>query len=474
MNSQHSRRRAALGSVALSALVIALSGASSAWAADAAADAATSADADGGAGLSEVIVTAQKRSENLQKTPISISVLSSEDLHNRHVESLVDLISGGAPGLRITPYASRPFNLILNIRGVGVMLDTNQPARDPGVGVYIDGVYLGRPQGLNAALYDVERIEVLKGPQGTLFGRNTEGGALSIVTKKPTGEFHLDVTGGLGNFDSYKSEVHLDLPKYHDVSVKVDGIITARDGVVKNPLAGASDFGAYNRRGIHAQVQWQPTDNFTANYTYDTSHDESTTLYPNNVSAGTNKLAPITPAQPKRVDTASVGIPLQPSIGTQFGHALTLQWEVSPSLTIKSISSYRELTQTQWQNSTSGVVFTPNGQFGRYSLAEFVQNQYSQEFQAIGEVGRLKYVAGALIYHEHVEDMAQTFNSMQFNATGTAANVLPLGSNITPVAIDIPILFPSAAIDRNESACSRSKAWLQSVSNPCSRRRLSS
>ena len=445
MNSQHSRRRAAFGGVALSALLIALGGASPAWAADAAADAA---DADGGAGLSEVIVTAQKREENLQKTPISISALSAEYLEARHVESLVDLITGGAPGLRITPYASRPFNLILNIRGVGVMTDTNQPARDPGVGVYIDGVYLGRPQGLNAALYDVESIEVLKGPQGTLFGRNTEGGALNIVTKKPTGEFHFDMTGGLGNFDSYKSEVHIDLPKFHDFSVKVDGIIAARDGVVSNPLAGASDFGAYNRRGLHAQVQWQPTDNFTANYTYDTGHDESTTLYPNNVSPGTNKLAPITPVQPKRVDTASVGIPLQSSIGTQFGHALTLAWEVSPSLTIKSISSYRELTQTQWQNSTQGAVFTPNAQFGRYSLAEFVQNQYSQEFQAIGEVGRLKYVAGALIYHEHVEDMAQTFNSMQFNATGTDANVLPLGSNITPVAIDIPILFPHAAIDR--------------------------
>ena len=162
------------------------------------------------------------------------------------------------------PYASRPFNLILNIRGVGVMIDTNQPARDPGVGVYIDGVYLGRPQGLNAALYDVERIEVLKGPQGTLFGRNTEGGALNITTRKPTGEFHLDAIAGAGSYGAYNSEIHLDLPKYENFSVKVDGIITSRDGVVKNPLAGASDYGAYSRRGVHAQVQWQPAPNFIA------------------------------------------------------------------------------------------------------------------------------------------------------------------------------------------------------------------
>ena len=444
MNSRYSHRLAVLNGAALAALAVYL-GSAPAACADAGAAAAANAEASP---LAEVIVTAEKRSENLQKTPISISVLNGEDLKNRHIESLVDLIAGGAPSLHIAPYASRPFNLILNIRGVGVMTDTNQPARDPGVGVYIDGVYLGRPQGLNAALYDVDSIEVLKGPQGTLFGRNTEGGALNITTKKPSGQFHLDVTGGAGNFGSYKSEVHLDLPEYHDVSVKIDGIITARDGIVSNPLAGASDFGAYNRRGVHAQVQWKPTDHFTANYSYDTGHDESTTLYANNVAAGSNKVTPLNPIQPNRVDTAAVGIPLQPSIGTQFGHALTLTWEVSPALTIKSISSYRELTQTQWQNGVSTSVFSPNAQFARYSLAEFYQHQYSQEFQAIGEVGRFKYVAGALAYHEHVEDMAQTFNSMQFNATGTTATVLPLGSNITPVPIDIPILFPHAGIDR--------------------------
>ena len=441
MKSRHSHRELAFCGAALSVLVISMAGASAARAAEA-------ADAEGVTGLSEVIVTAQKTATNLQKTPISISVLDGQDLENRHVQSLTDLITGGAPGLRVTPYASRPFSLILNIRGVGVMFDTNQPARDQGVGVYIDGVYLGRPQGLNAALYDVQSMEVLKGLQGTLFGRNTEGGALNITTKKPTGEFHLDVTAGLGNYGRHETDLHLDLPEYRDFSVKLDGVIAGRGGVVKNPLPSASDFGAFERRGLHGQVQWRPMDDFSANYSYDTSHDESTTLYSYNVQAGSNRLAPITPVQPHRVKTAPVGIPLQPSIGTQSGHALTLKWDVSPELTLKSISSYRELTQTQWSNSTSGAVFTPNGQFARYSLAEFVQDQYSQEFQAIGETGRFKYVAGALAYHENVDDMAQTFNSLQFNATGTAATVLPLGTNIIPVPIDIPILFPTAGIDR--------------------------
>jgi len=445
MNSRYSRRQMALCSVAASVLV--LIGASSASAADVTAEAAT-ATPEGQTGLSEVVVTAEKRTTNLQKTAISISVLSEDQLESRHVQSLTDLVTGGIPGLRITPFASRPFSLILNIRGVGVMFDTNQPARDAGVGVYVDGVYLGRPQGLNAALYDVQSIEVLKGPQGTLFGRNSEGGALNITSKKPTGEFHLDATAGVGNYGRHEGELHLDLPEYNNVSIKVDGVIAGRDGIVKNPLAGASDFGAFDRRGLHAQLQWQPTSKFSANYTYDTSHDESATLYSNNVQAGTNKLAPITPIQPHRVKSAAVGIPLQPSIGNQSGHALTLKWDVSPSLTIKSISSYRELDQTQWQNTPSGAVFTPNGLFGRYSLAEFVQDQYSQEFQAIGDIGRFKYVAGALAYHENVDDMAQAYNSMQFNADGTNATVLPMGPNIKPVAIDIPTLFPYAPIDR--------------------------
>jgi len=215
------------------------------------------------AGLSEIIVTAQKREENLQKTPISISVMKSADLANRHIQSLLDLQDGSIPSLRVLPFSGRNFSLVLNIRGVGVLGDSNQPARDAGVGVYIDGVYLGRPQGLNGALYDLESVEVLKGPQGTLFGRNTEGGALNITTKKPTGKFGLSVTGGFGNYGSYESELHLDLPAYHDISVKVDGMITSRGGTVRNPMSGQSDFNAFNRRGLRAQVQWKPITGFS-------------------------------------------------------------------------------------------------------------------------------------------------------------------------------------------------------------------
>ncbi|MDB5724802.1 MAG: TonB-dependent receptor [Novosphingobium sp.] len=408
-----------------------------AMAADAAADAAAASAADAaaseGGGLNDIIVTAEKRPENLQKTAISISVLGTEDLVNRHVQSLLDLGDGSIPSLRVAPFFSRQSALVMNVRGIGVLSDSNQPARDQGVGVYVDGVYLGRAQGLGTAIYDVASIEVLKGPQGTLFGRNTEGGAVSIVTKRPSGEFHLNATGGIGNYGAYKGEVHLDLPSFNNFSVKLDGIVSRRDGLVKNPLAGASDFNSYDKHGFHAEVLWQPSPTFSADYSFDTSYDATTSLYQQLISPGTLLLAAATAVQPNRVDVAVAGVPEQPSVGRTHGHRLNLEWEATPNLTLKSITSYRALTQSQYDNgafapsmANATGVFTGFG-FARYSLAQFTQDQFSQEIQAIGEFGRVKFSAGALYYHENVEDNAQAFNTNQFtNASGSTYTIVPL------------------------------------------------
>src|SRR6185312_7986047 len=188
------------------------------------------AAADAAVGLEEVVVSAQKRETNLQDTPIAISVLGGEDLSDRHVLSLDDLGDGTIPSLRVAPFFARNSALTIGMRGIGALGDANQPARDQAVGVYVDGIYLGRAQGLGSALYDVSRIEVLKGPQGTLFGRNTEGGAVSIVTKQPTGRFGVNAAAGFGDFGAYKAEAHVDLPELHDVSIKLDGLISKRDG----------------------------------------------------------------------------------------------------------------------------------------------------------------------------------------------------------------------------------------------------
>jgi iron complex outermembrane receptor protein len=429
------------------------------------ADPAPAQEQDASGALTEIVVTAQKREENLQKTPISISVMKPQDIVNRHIQSLLDLQDGSIPSLRVLPFSGRNFSLVLNIRGVGVLGDSNQPARDPGVGVYIDGVYLGRPQGLNGALYDLESIEVLKGPQGTLFGRNTEGGALNIVTKKPTGQFGLSITAGAGNFGSYETEIHTDLPEWHNFSVKVDGLITSRDGTVRNTMPGQSDFNGYYRRGARVQVKWQPMPDFTALYAYDNIYDATTVGYEQRVSVGT-AFVPAAALQPKRADTVAYGIPLQDSIGRQDGHTLTMTWNAASHLTLKSISSYRELTQSQYDGGgmAGGNYVTtaaPNGLAqhdnvsDRYSLANFQQYQYSQELQAIGDIGdHLKFVVGGLAYHEHVRDQAQAFNTGYFNSAGQWIVEIPQTGNLmnlngqTTVTNAVTALFPYVGVDR--------------------------
>jgi iron complex outermembrane recepter protein len=421
-------------------------------------------------GLAEILVTAQRREENLQATPISISVMKAGDIANRHIQSLLDLQDGSIPSLNVAPYSGRPFSLILNIRGVGVMADTNQPGRDSGVGVYIDDVYIGRPQGLNGALYDLEGIEVLKGPQGTLFGRNTEGGALNITTKKPTGKFGLEVTGGAGNYGSYEGEVHLNLPEWHNFSVKVDGLVTSRDGTVRNPYPGASDFNGYYRRGVHLQVKWQPDPDFSALYSYDNVYDSSTVQYAQKTQAGSG-FTPAIAIQPDRADAVDYAVPLQPSIGTQFGHALTLKWDVSPHLKLKSISSYREMSQTQYDAgevnyypftfSSTAPASAADNTTDRYSLAAFYQYQYSQELQLLGDIGRLKFVLGGLAYHEHVRDQAQAFNAGYLSADGSTfiANLPGPGNLVNnyanpntgaplPITTVVSPLYPYAGVDR--------------------------
>ncbi|HET9628052.1 MAG TPA: TonB-dependent receptor [Novosphingobium sp.] len=402
---------------------------------------AAEADAEGGT-LSEIIVTAQKRSENLQETPIAISVLGSQGLADRHVTSLLDLGDGAIPSLKVAPFFSRPGALIVNVRGVGVLSDSNQPARDQGVGVYIDGVYMGRAQGLGTALFDVENIEVLKGPQGTLFGRNTEGGAVNIVTRKPSGQFGLNATAGLGNYGAYKGELHLDLPEIAGLSFKLDGVVAKRNPFVKNPLSGARGFNSYDKHGIHVEALWRPAGNFSADLSYDRSYDATTTLYQQQISSpvglpvsstgspaiAPNGLSALYANQPRRADVALVGVPEQPSVGRAEGFRLGLEYKATPDLTLRAITAYRDMTQSQYDNASASTNLSAAAttnftgfQFARYSLARFRQNQFSQELQIIGDLPRVQYQAGALYYDERVEDNAQAFNTNQMtDAAGSA------------------------------------------------------
>ena len=437
----------------LAALAIA-SSAVPAFAADAAAEASDAAEVGStDHGLTDIVVTATKRETNLQKTPIAISVLGSDVIEKRHVQSLLDLADGGVPSLRVATFEARQSALTVGIRGI-VPFDQNQIAREPGVGVYIDGIYLGRSQGLNAALFDVQRIEVLRGPQGTLFGRNTEGGALSIVTKAPTGEFGGRVSAGVGNYGSRDGEFHIDLPAVANFAIKVDGVYDHQDATTRNPASGQYGWNYHNRVGGRIAGRWTPAPGLTVDLAYDHAKDENTPFYSQLITynplgktvgqydsvtnvlvapgspAGTSTactgcIAPLSPlvqvSGSNRMSTADLGVIQQLSTDETHGFSANIKYKLTPDIELRSITAWRGVDTHQWDGSAGAhrSVFVPNGQFGRYSLSELLQHQFSQELQVVGSLPHLDFVLGGYYFNEHAREAAATPNPLQWNATGT-------------------------------------------------------
>jgi iron complex outermembrane receptor protein len=426
--------------------VLAFAVAHPANAAEAASTAAAAvAPAAATAGLGEVIVTATKRETNVQKTSIAISVVTAQAMQDNHANSLIALQDGSIPSLRVSTFEARQSALTVGIRGI-VPFDANQTARDQGVGVYVDGVYLGRQQGLNAALFDVERIEVLRGPQGTLFGRNTEGGAVSIVTKAPTGVAGGQITAGLGNFGSYEAELHHNFQEFNNLSVKFDGLIQHQDPTTKNPLSGQAGWNQYDRKGGRITGLYKPTDKFSAQLSVDFLKDENTPFFSQLVSynpdgktvrsiaaatggapAGTiNPLASYEVVHTSRQSTSDVGTIQQPSVDRTGGVSLTMKYALMPHLELRSISAGRGVATNQWDNSgiESRNVFAANANFGRYSLSDLYQDQFSQEFQAVGDLGAsFTYVGGLYYFKEHVKESAATPFTNVYNADGVTYSI---------------------------------------------------
>ncbi len=422
-------------------------------------------------GLTEIVVTATKRETNLQETPISMAVLGDATLKDRHVQSLYDLADGAVPSLRIATFEARQSALTIGIRGI-VPLDANQPAREQGVGIYVDGIYLGRQHGLNAALFDVERVEVLKGPQGTLFGRNTEGGALSIVSRAPTGKLGGRIEAGTGNYGARTADAHIDLPEVAGFSVKLDGVIQHQDATTRNPLAGQAGWNYYNRKGLRAAVRWQPTSTITNDFAYDVAKDENTPFYsqllnynPNGCANGTQASqpactlpgtayttingGPVKPLLPglvvngdTRMGVADIGVPQQVSVDKTHGFTNALKWQLSDAIELRSFTAWRGVDATQWDNSggahrppvvnlTAACTQAAPCAFSRYSLADLRQRQFSQELQAVGTIGSVDYVAGLFYFNEHVSDDAATPSSMGAVAIRNAAGAITGANYVT-------------------------------------------
>lgn len=339
-----------------------------AWAEDDA-PAAQSASANNSQ-IQEIIVTAQRREESLQKVPVAVTAIGTEQLAALRVNSVRNL-AGLAPSLQLNTQGQQS-NPTIIIRGVASGTSSNSV--DPKVGIYIDGVYIGRAVGSLLDFSDIQRVEVLRGPQGTLFGRNATSGAISIVTAAPKGEWGVRATGSYGNYDAWRGKVSLDLPQIGPFSVRLSYLHDEIGGDVANTLAGknlnlalrAPEFGTQkyvdrlgyrNVDGGQVAIRGE-FGNLTADYRFDytDSHGSGRGMQSFGVipDASGQLLAPIVALQPFFGGQTNLGLngPLKSVAAATSdehtvtqGHSLTLTLAANDNLTVKSISAYRKFRQ---------------------------------------------------------------------------------------------------------------------------------
>ncbi len=221
----------------------------------------------GFSGVEEIVVTARKREETIQNTPVSMTAFSGEGIEARNIDSFSDL-SNFAPNLDISggiPNGGGSATQIF-IRGVGQ--DDYSFPNEPGVGLYIDGVYISRSAAGDFGFLDIDRIEVLRGPQGTLYGRNTIGGAVKVITAAPSGELGGRVGATVGSYNRRDIFGHLDFPISDTVSGKIGGALRKRDGLGTNFIG--QDLGNTDEITTRGALRFQPSDDldiiFRADY----------------------------------------------------------------------------------------------------------------------------------------------------------------------------------------------------------------
>ncbi|MBN7796504.1 TonB-dependent receptor [Parahaliea mediterranea] len=455
--------------------------------------------------LEEVIVTAQKREESLQDAPIAISAFSSADIENMGVEQVTD-VTHFTPNMSLHRQSASNATVNFSIRGI----TEPEPSMsvDPAVGVYMDGIYMARNNGLAFDVVDLERIEVLRGPQGTLYGRNSTGGAINIVTAKPSGEFEFQQSVSVGNYDRLKAHTIVDLPTVAGVSAKLSYLYNTQGGWVDNETTNfqqgrADDFGEQDNDAYHIALNWAASDTFTVDYSFDKTDGTGTpaafqltraeavpasvfgaNFDPNlsfgpgandggiadSVLLGTYAAfgnAPVSsqcstdPSCTAFANTANPAFggatPAQAQLGTFLGvygnaaaaadedrkdalnlpyagreqmdiegHSVTATWDITDTLTVKSLTGYREMDLNH-RTGLSGGGFLDLTAVGGGVVTLFAagapnrksHEQFSQEFQFLGDVGQFQYLAGLYYFNEEAEEVTREQTAFLFGDFGT-------------------------------------------------------
>lgn len=407
---------------------------------------ALAAEESGARTLEEIVVTARRREESLQDVPSSVSVLSSEEILARG-EANFDVIGRIVPNVHFESAGgtSGVKSPVVFVRGMGqadfIIVE------DPAVGLYLDGVFMGRMVGQASDLVDVERIEVLRGPQGTLFGRNTIGGAINIVSKKPDDEFGASIKLGAGEDGFWEARGTVNVPFGEGWGARLSAFTREMDGYVDALQYDGFDLGSDDIWGTRLAVSGTISDSFSIDFSFDYSKDESTPgpIVPINGIGVWDGQQMEGPGQPgafgnfwnvfysgdpasctspagqasnsacygsvwnaDKYETNSVftdldGNPIEADQDIEvWGTNLTMEWELD-ALSVKSITSYREFDIFLFND----LDFSPHIVFAN-THPEYSQEQFSQELQFTGIAmdGRLSYVVGGYYFTEDgVEDI---------------------------------------------------------------------
>jgi iron complex outermembrane receptor protein len=378
--------------------------------------------------LEEVVVTARKREESLQNTPVAISAFSAAALERQDIIGTADL-DRVTPNLQFTGYAPLSGNnsaAQIFIRGIG-QTDPSSGV-DPGVGLYIDEVYMGRSVGGVMDFRDVSGVQVLRGPQGTLFGRNTIGGAVLLTTNLPGSDIGGTERAGVGDDNLREAFAAIDLPMGDKLGARVSLGARKRDGYVTRIVDGV-DLGDENTMTAQASMLWHATDAITLTLRGDyTNADENGSpfvfaavnenqAFPAAISRGSGcpgatfppPSVPVNTVDPRCANDATWnkgpfvngGTAPVSSTLTNWGTSLTANWKMNDALTLKSITAYRNLEWTGQRDADNTALLILHTDY--HSAGD----QFSQELQALFDTKRLHGVVGAFYFQESIEDFLQ-------------------------------------------------------------------
>jgi iron complex outermembrane receptor protein len=374
--------------------------------------------------LQEILVTARKVQEQLQQVPISITALSAEAIRQHDIVTL-DQIRDLVPNLDVGVTAGSTTAANIYIRGVGTY--DYQIYTDAPVTTYIDGVLNARPDATLFEVADLERVEVLRGPQGTLFGRNTTGGAISLITKGPSDQAGVEQRLDYGTYNDLDSRTIINTGELGDSGFKAKLMFThhQRDGYVNNLDGGAEDGdpGSLNSNSLWFSLHGDLSSNLHLDYRADYTDHNAQEPFSQVIAAAPDVLtyfgkSPSYGGDPfnynpyVRLGSAYAGD--QPADHSLFGgHALTAQYDVNPALSFKDILGYRSTSVDEYinisgQGNLRGLVLDPVTDTASvqpvtpFNLPENTSrdHQISNELQALGTAGEFKYVGGLYFFYE--------------------------------------------------------------------------